>query len=93
MARLSSRDVKEILDMLEDEVNFLPRVGKIEKMKMRSRIRGQTGWLSQLKNPSAEMIIQGLEGRLWEVFSLYSYGVREKLKEVLREKTGSLRSS
>jgi len=57
MARLNTRDVKEILDTLEDEVNSLPRVGKIEKMKMRSRIRRQTGWLLLLKNPSAEMII------------------------------------
>jgi hypothetical protein len=93
MARLNNRDVKEILDMLEDEVNSLPRVDKIEKMKMRSRIRRQTGWFLQLKNPSAEMIIQGLEGRLFDVFSQYPYGVREKVKKLLREKTESLRSS
>jgi hypothetical protein len=33
MACPNNRDVKEILDMLEDEVSSLPRVDKIEKIK------------------------------------------------------------
>jgi len=41
MARLDTRDVKEILDMLEDGINVMPKLDKIGKMKMRSKIRKQ----------------------------------------------------
>jgi hypothetical protein len=56
MPRLDTRDVKEILDMLEDEINFIPKLDKIEKMKMRSNIRKQANWLLTWSNPTAEMI-------------------------------------
>ena len=33
MPRMNPRDVREILDMLEDEISFMPKLDKIEKMK------------------------------------------------------------
>jgi hypothetical protein len=56
MPRLDTRDVKEILDMLEGEINFIPKLDKIEKMKMRSKIRKQANWLLAWSNPTAEMV-------------------------------------
>jgi len=92
MARLDTRDVKEILDMLEDEINFIPKLDKIEKMKMRSSIRKQANWLLAWSNPTAEMIYQRLEERLSDVFSLCSYGFSDKVKKLLKVKSERLHS-
>jgi len=92
MPRLGTRDVKEIIDMLEDEVNFIPKLDKIEKMKMRSKIRKQANWLLAWSNPTAEMIYQRLEERLSDVFSLYHYGFSDKVKKLLKVKSKRLRS-
>jgi hypothetical protein len=56
MLRFDTRDVKEILDMLEDEISFIPKLDKKEKMKMRSKIRKQANWLLAWSNATAEMI-------------------------------------
>jgi hypothetical protein len=92
MPRLDTCDVKEILDMLEDGINVVPKLNKIEKMKMRSKIRKQGTWLLELRNPTAEMIFQTLEWRLSDVFSLYPYGFSDRLRELLREKSAHQRS-
>lgn len=92
MARFDTRDVKEILDMLEDEINIIPKLGKIEKMKMRSSIRKQANWLSAWSNPTAEMIYHRLEERLSDVFSLYPYGFSDKVKKLLKAKSAHLGS-
>ena len=92
MPSLGTRDVKEILDMLEDEINFIPKLDKIEKMKMRSNIRKQVNWLLAWSNPTAEMIYRRLEERLSDVFSLYSYGFSDKVKKLLKVKAERLRS-
>jgi len=92
MPRLDARDVKEILDMLEDEISFIPKLDKIEKMKMRSKIRKQANWLLAWSNPTAEMIYQRLEERLSDVFSLYSYGFSDKVKKLLKVRSERLHS-
>jgi 6-pyruvoyl-tetrahydropterin synthase len=92
MPRLDARDVKEILDMLEDEINFISKLDKIEKMKMRSKIRKQANWLLAWSNPTAEMIYQRLEERLSDVFSLYSYGFSDKVKKLLKVRSERLHS-
>ena len=83
MVSLDKGDVREILKMLEDELNLTPKVDKIEKMKMRSRIRKQANWLSGSINPTANRLYNGLEDRLSEVFSLYPYGFCHQLRDFL----------
>jgi len=92
MARFDTRDVKEILDMLEDEISFIPKLDKIEKMKMRSNIRKQANWFLAWSNPTAEMIYHRLEERLSDVFSLYPYGMSDKVKKLLKVKSERLLS-
>ena len=86
MPRLDTRDVKEILDILEDEINFIPKLDKIEKMKMRSNVRKQVNWLLTWSNPTAEMMYRRLEERLSDIFALYPYGFRDKVKRMLKLK-------
>jgi len=92
MARLDIRDVKEIFDMLEDEISFIPKLDKIEKMKMRSKIKKQANWFLAWSNPATEMIYHRLEERLSDVFSLYPYGVSDKVKKLLKVKSEHLHS-
>jgi len=92
MPRLGTRDVKEILDMLEDEIRFIPKLDKIEKMKIRGKIRKQVNWLLAWSNPTAEMMHRRLEERLSDVFLLYPYGFSDRLKRLLTVKTGRLRA-
>jgi len=92
MARLDTRDVKEILDMLEDEISFIPKLNKIEKMKMRSKIRKQANWLLAWSSPTAEIIYQRLEERLSDVFSQYPYGFSNRVKKLLKVKSEGLLS-
>jgi len=88
MARLNPRDVGEILQMLEDGINLMPKLDKREKMKMRIKIRKQFNWLSGLSNPTAEILLLKLEERLSDVFSLYPYGFSDTVKKLLEKKSG-----
>ena len=76
MARLSDRDVQDILDLLENEVDTLSRMSSVERMKMRSKIRRQSTWLLEWNDPSAENILQKLQ---W----LGSLSPNSRLKEIL----------
>jgi len=86
MAGLSPGDVREILQMLEDGIKPVSRLGKVEKMKMRSKIRRQFNWLSGLSSPTPDMLFHKLQERLSDVFSLYPYGFGDRVKKLLEEK-------
>jgi hypothetical protein len=92
MPRFNPRDVKEILDMLEDGIPSVRKLGKVERIRMRGTIRRQHGWISALSNPSAEMIYRRLDERLSDLFALYSYDFKEKLRRLLEEKSKRVRS-
>ena len=63
MARLHTRDVKEILDMLEDGINVMPKLDKIGKMKMRSKIRKQVSTPSTFPFPALKAARSPTRGR------------------------------
>jgi hypothetical protein len=91
MARLNPRDVREILQMLEDGINLVPKLDRLQKMRLRSKVRRLVTWLAGLNNPTADIIYRGLEGKISEVFSAYPYGYRDKIKKLLEQKTAGLR--
>ncbi len=86
MERFSKHDVREIIDMLESEIIIIPKMNKIEKMKMTSSIRKQRNWLLSFKNPTPEKVFIKLEGRLPNLFSVCAYGFSDKLRELLEVK-------
>ncbi len=93
MDRFSKHDVREIIDMLESELIIIPKMNKIEKMKMVNRIRKQRYWLLAFRNPTSERVLKELEERLSYLFSVCNYGFPDKLKELveLKIKLASLR--
>ena len=65
--------------MLEDGINLMPKLDRAQKLKLRSRIRRQMTWLTDLRNPTVEFIFHGLEERLSDLFSSYPYGFSDSL--------------
>jgi hypothetical protein len=90
MARFGKRDVTNILELLEKELDAVPRLEKVEKMKLRSKIRQQENWLMAAENPKPDKILIKLEGRLKEIFRLYPHGFKEKLSELMEMKISQL---
>ena len=90
MSRFGKRDVTNLLQLLEKELDAVPRLEKVEKMKLRSKIRQQENWLSSLENPKPAKVMLRLEGRLAEIFRLYSSSFKEELVELLEAKCSKL---
>ena len=90
MDRLGKRDVTAILELLEKELDTVPRLDKVQKMKWRSRIRHQENWFMALDDLKPEKVLMKLQGRLSEVFRLYPASFSEKLLELLKTKIQQL---
>ena len=83
MGRFGKREVTGIIEFLEKELDAVPRLERLEKMKLRSKIRQQEYWLMAAENPKPHKILDKLEGRLTDVFMLYPHGFKEELVELL----------
>jgi MinD-like ATPase involved in chromosome partitioning or flagellar assembly len=90
MTRFGKREVTAIIELLEKELDAIPRLDRVEKMKWRSRIRQQENFLMGLDDPKADKIVQKLAGRLSEVFKLYPHGVSDKLIELIKLKVSQM---
>jgi len=93
MSRFGRRDVTEILELLEKQLDAVPRIEKVEKMKLRAKIRHQENWLMALEDPKPGKVILKLEGRLNEIFRLYPFSFKEKMSEVLEAKCSKIERS
>ena len=92
MARLRQDDVKEILQILEDGIHLMPKLDKMDRIRMRSKIRKQYSWLSMVSDPNVDTIYRRLEERLSDVFSLYPFGFDDRVKKILAQKLAHFRS-
>lgn len=90
MSGFRKRDVTEILEFFENELDAVPRLEKIEKMKLRAKIRHHENWFLTLEDPKPAKVILRLEGRLAEIFRMYPSSFKEKLGELLEEKCSKL---
>ena len=91
MASFDKQEVKEILDLLEEELNLIQKLDKIEKMKIRSSIRKQANWIMGVRNPTTDRVYRVLEDRLSDAFSVYPYEFSNKLRDHLEIKITELR--
>jgi hypothetical protein len=83
---LREKDVTEIIEVLENELHRAPRLDKIEKMRMKTKIRHQASWLSLALNPTPKKLFDKLRSRLSDVFFLFPYAFSDNFKEFLDEK-------
>jgi hypothetical protein len=93
MARLKEEDVLEIIEMLENEIIRIPKASRIEKMRYKSKIRTQGGWLGALVNPTPKKILDKLRQRMAELFYQLPGGLSKEFKEFLDEKVKDLKTT
>ena len=91
MARLSEEDVQEIIEALEYELYSVPQLNKIEKMRMKTKIRHQAGWLTSVLNPTPKRVLDKMKSKMSDVFMLLPYGFNDNFKEFLDEKLRNLK--
>ena len=87
MARLSSRDIRDINKWFEDALCQLSKIDRKEKMGIRKKIRDEVYLLLSWQKPTASMIISRLEERLRDVFKAMPYGLKDDLIRLLAKKT------
>ena len=87
MARLKQKDIQDLLRLFEYELNTLPRVSKIEKMKIRKKVVNAISTASSLNIKKPDLFMSTLEGKLYTVFDIFtdSWGFREKLERKFKE--------
>lgn len=86
MARFTRRDINEIIEWFEDELDSLRNIDRIEKMKLRSKIRKQGSWLMAFRNPTSLVIIKKLEENLYDIFRLFRSDFKDNFEKLIKEK-------
>ena len=82
---IKSRDTEKIRQMFEEGVKRVQKLDRIERMKMRSKIRREITLVSSWKNPKADMIMARWESRLSDAFSLFPHRFKDDLIILLTE--------
>ena len=93
MSRLNEDDVLEIIEMLENEIIRIAKASRIEKMRYKTKIRNQVGWLGALVNPTPKKIIDKLSKRMAELFYQLPGGLSNEFKEFLDEKVNDWKTT
>ena len=91
MARLSEEDVREIIEVLEEQLYSVPQLNRIEKMKMKTKIRHQAAWLTSVLNPTPKRVYDKMKSKMSDVFMLFPYGFTDEFQEFLDEKLRNLK--
>jgi len=88
MGTLTLRDAEEILQMFEKELNTIPGLARIEKMKLRKKIVNTLRPVLLEKGQNAKVILNIVDDKLYNVLSLFfdEYGFRKKLANLLSQK-------
>lgn len=84
--KLSRGDTEDIRKMFEDMLRCIRNIDRIEKMKIRGRIRRELSHNLVWKKPTPDRILSRWENKLPDVFSLSPHGFRDDLKTLLAKK-------
>ena len=80
---IKSKYVEQIRQMFEDGLKRAQQLDRIERMKMRSKIRREISLVASWKNPRADVILSRWESRLSDVFSLFPHRFKDDLMMLL----------
>ncbi|MEJ2649905.1 MAG: hypothetical protein P8016_16040 [Sedimentisphaerales bacterium] len=85
MAKLKSRDIQKVIQLFDNELLLIPRVSRLEKMKMRKKIVNVVQ--PALKSPTLqpEVFVLEVESKLADIISKFldRYGFNRRLTEVM----------
>lgn len=83
---LKPHDIEEIRLFFEDALKRMQGIDRIERIKIRGRIRRELNNIIGWKNPTPDRILRRWDSRLSDVFSLFPYWFRDDLKKMLSKK-------
>lgn len=86
MSRLSEDDVREIVEMIEEQLQRMPQIDRIQKMRLKSKIRHQAAYLGTILNPTPKRVLERLKSRMPDVFNVIPYGFNDTIQDFLDEK-------
>jgi|GEM_PF-3368398 len=92
MNRLKREDLDEIRDLLENGLNLVANLDRLDKMKMRQRIRSEIEILGEVASPTVESVMSRFEEKLSDVMNQIPYGQLEELRKLIAVKTARFRS-
>lgn len=87
MAKLRNRDIQKVIQLFDNELLMIPRVSKIEKMKMRKKIINVVQPALKSTTMKPEVFILEVENKLSAILLQFldSYGFRNRLTDVVRK--------
>ena len=91
MSHLSEDDVREIVEILEEKLQIAPQLDRIEKMKMKTKVRHQSAYLRTILNPSPKRVLDKMKSKMPEVFRALPYDVNDTLQDFLDEKIRNIK--
>ena len=91
MSRLSEDDVREFVEILEEQLQSVPQLDRIEKMRMKTKVRHQAAYLRTILNPTPKRVLDKLRSKMPEVFRAMPYDVSDTLQDFLDEKIRSIK--
>ena len=86
MSRLSEDDVREIVEMLEEQLQRIPQMDRIQKMKMNTKIRHQAAYLRTILNPTPKRVLEKLRNKMPDVFNSIPYSCTDTIQDFLEKK-------
>jgi len=83
---LKPHDIEDIHLFFEDALKRVQGIDRIERIKIRGRIRRELNNIIGWKNPTPDRILRRWDSRLSDVFSLFPYWFRDDLQKMLSKK-------
>ena len=80
---LQPHDIEDIRLLFEDALKRTQKIDRIERIKIRARIRRELNNIIGWKNPTPDRILKRWDNRLSDVFSLFPYQFRDDLQKML----------
>lgn len=82
---LTPNEIEKMRQLFEDGLKRAKGVDRVEKIKIRAKIRREISLLSSLKNPTTDMVLSRWKYKLSEVFSLFPQHFGNDLKSYLQK--------
>lgn len=80
---IKPNDIEDVRLLFEDALKRVQKIDKIERIKIRGKIRRELNNIIGWKNPTPERILKRWDSRLSEVFSILPYWFRDDLQRML----------
>lgn len=78
-------DIEKIRQLFEDGLKRAKGVDRLDKIKIRAKIRREISLISSLKNPTTDMLLGRWKYKLSEVFSQFPQQFGNELKSHLQK--------